>query len=187
MIDAGRGIGEAFTVTGAGPVAAMPGQDRDGELFDVPRDAFAAGLAAAIAEGLASGRPPPAGLIDVARACGFLELRPWPMTAQDWLQEVDPEGDIARLTAAEREELVEASGVRPERYLDVQFWSEGTAVMQDALDDGVAVDGPGAPFWARMAAPAEGARVDLDTRIEVVSFIRARMTVAGRWRDGGGT
>ena len=150
VVDAGRGIGEAFIVSGAGTVAAMPGQDGDEEMFDVSRDAFAAGLATAVAEGLASGRPPPAGLIDVARACGLPELRPWPMTAQDWLQEVDPEGDIARLTAAEREELVEASGVWPERYLDVQSWSEGTAVMQDALDDGVAVDGPSAAFWARM-------------------------------------
>ena len=36
---------------------------------------------------------------------------------------------------------------------------------------------------SQMAALAEGARMDLDTRIEVVSFIRARMTM----RDGGGT
>ena len=150
VFDAGRGIGEAFIVSGVGPVASMPGQDGDGELLDIPRDAFAAGLAAAIAEGLASGRPPLAGLIDVARACGLLELWPRPMTAQDWFQEVDPEGDIARLTAEEREELVEAIAAWPERYLDVQAWSEGTAVMQEALDDGVSGDGPDKAFWVRM-------------------------------------
>ena len=150
VIKAGRGIGEAFIVSGAGPMAAMPGQDGDGELFDVPRDAFEAAIAAAIAEGLESGRPPPAGLIDVVRACGLRDLRPRTMTARDWLEEVDPEGHIARLPAPERDELVEASAAWPERYPEVEAWSEGTAVMQQALEDGVSSEGLAAAFWVRV-------------------------------------
>ena len=67
VVDAGRGIGEAFD----GPVATIPGQDGEGQLFDVLRDAIEARVSATIAEGLEYGRRPPAGLIDVARACGF--------------------------------------------------------------------------------------------------------------------
>ena len=145
-----HGIGEAFIVSGAGALAAIPGQDGDAELFDVSRDVFEAGLSAAIAEGLASGRPPPAGLIDVASACGLLELRPRPMTAQAWLACVDPDGEILRLTAAEREALVEASADWPMRCLDVEYWSEGTAMMQDVLDEFASGNDLDEVFWSKM-------------------------------------
>ena len=103
-------------------------------MFDVTRDAIEAAFAAAIADGLDSGRPPPAGLLDVALACGMPELRPRRMTVRDWLKQVDLDGSIARLTAGEREELVTASAAWPGRYLDVEVWSEGTAVIQEMLE-----------------------------------------------------
>lgn len=99
VTDGRLGIGESFIVSGAGALAAMPGQDGDAELFHVSREVFEAGLSAAIADGLASGRPPSAELIDVALACGLLELRPRPMTTQDWLHCVDPDGETARRSA----------------------------------------------------------------------------------------
>ncbi len=145
-----RGIGEAFIVSGAGALAAMPGREGDAELFDVSRGVFEAGLSAAIADGLASGRPPPAGLIDVASACGLLELRPRPMTAQGWLACVDPDGEIPRLTAAEREALVEASADWPMRYLDIEYWSEGTAMMQEVLEEYVSGADLDEVFWSKM-------------------------------------
>ena len=150
VTDGRRGIGEAFIVSGAGALAAMPGRDGDAELLDVSRDVFEAGLSAAIAEGLASGRPPPAGLIDVASACGLLELRPRPMTAQGWLDCVDPDGETARLTAAEREALVEASADWPMRYLDIEYWSEGTAMMQEVLDEFASGNDLDEVFWSKM-------------------------------------
>ncbi len=145
-----RGIGEAFIVSGAGALAAMPGQDGDAELFDVSRDVFEAGLSVAIADGLASGRPPPAGLIDVASACGLLELRPRPMTAREWLSCVDPDGETAQATAAEREALVEASADWPMRYLDIEYWSEGTAMMQEVLEEYVSGAELDEVFWSKM-------------------------------------
>ena len=150
VTDGRRGIGDAFIVPGAGALAAMPGQDGDAELFDVSRDVFEAGLSAAIAEGLVSGRPPPAGLIDVASACGLSELRPRPMTAQEWMRRVDPDGEIARSTAAEREALVEASADWPMRYLDIEYWSEGTAMMQEVLEEFVSGNDLEEVFWSKM-------------------------------------
>ena len=151
-----RGIGEAFIVSGAGALADMPGQDGDADLFEVSREVFEAGLASAIAEGLASGRPPPAGLIDIASACGLLELRPRPMTAKEWLNCVDPGGEIAQLAAAEREALVEASADWPMRYPDIEDWSEGTAMMQEVLEEYVSGNELDAALWAKM----EGRRDD---------------------------
>ena len=150
VTDGRRGIGAAFIVSGAGALAAMPGQDGDAELFDVSRDVFEAGLSAAIAEGLASGRPPPTGLVDVASACGLLELRPRPMTAREWLSCVDPDGEIARATAAEREALVETSADWPMQYLDIEYWSEGTAMMQEVLEKYVSGAELDAVFWSKM-------------------------------------
>ena len=72
------------------------------------------------------------------------------MTARDWLEEVDPEGHIARLPAPERDELVEESAAWPERYPEVEAWSEGTAVMQQALEDRVSSEGLAAAFWVRV-------------------------------------
>ncbi len=156
VTDGRRGIGESFIVSGAGALAAMPGQDGDAELFDVSREVFEAGLSAAIAAGLAAGRPPPAGLIDVALACGMVELRPRPMTALDWLRCVDPDGETARLTAAERDALVEASADWPMRYLDVEYWSEGTAMMQDVLEEYVSGNELEAVFWSKMEQRRDG-------------------------------
>ena len=92
-------------------------------------------VAAALAEGLASGRPPPAGLVDVALACGMWELRPHAMTAQDWLSELDPDGEIARLPAVVREELIGGSAAWPEDYIVVVGWSEGTAILHEAMQE----------------------------------------------------
>ena len=63
----------------------------------------------ALAEGLAAERPPAAGLIDVALACGMWELRPRTMTARDWLSELDPNEEIAALPEPVREELIGGS------------------------------------------------------------------------------
>ena len=61
---------------------------------------------AAMAEGLALERPPAAGPIDVALACGVWESRPRVMTTGDWLSELDPNDEIAALPSPVREELV---------------------------------------------------------------------------------
>ena len=54
-------------------------------IIDTPWETFEEQVAAALTEGLALERPPPAGLVDVALSCGMWELRPHAMTVQDWL------------------------------------------------------------------------------------------------------
>ena len=72
------------------------------------------------------------------------------MTAQGWLAWVDPDGEIQRLTATEREALVEASADWPMRYLDIEYWSEGTAMMQEVLEEYVSGAELDAVFWSKM-------------------------------------
>ena len=50
--------------------------DGGNAMIAIPWEAFELQIAAALAEGLASERPPPTGLVDVALACGMWEVRP---------------------------------------------------------------------------------------------------------------
>ena len=59
------------------------------------------------------------------------------MTVQDWLAEVDSDGEIAGLAAAERDALVEESAAWPDRHFAVRGWSEGTALLHEAVEEGV--------------------------------------------------
>ena len=83
---------------------------------------------AAMAEGLALERPPAAGPIDVALACGVWESRPRVMTTGDWLSELDPNDEIAALPSPVREELVGDGAAWPNDYVVVKGCSEGAAI-----------------------------------------------------------
>ena len=80
-------------------------------------------------------RPPPAGLVDIALACGMWELRPHAMTVQDWLSELDPDDEIATLPAEVRDELIGGSAVWPDDYIVVRGWSEGAALLHEAIQE----------------------------------------------------
>ena len=107
--------------------------------LDVPFEAFETALAAALADGLAEGRPPPARLIDLAAVFGLSELRPGAMTARDWLAELDPGGAIAGLPDGERDRLIAHSTAWPNDRPILDTWFEGTALLDESLK---VADGP---------------------------------------------
>ena len=150
LIQPRRGFGDAYVINGESARNAIPALETDAHALEVPWEAFEPMLAAALADGLACGRPPPAGLIDVALACGIAAARPRKMTARDWLAEVDPQDAIAGLATTEREDLIKQSAAWPYRHAAVGSWSEGTALFQDALDEASATEDIEAAFWSRM-------------------------------------
>ena len=101
--------------------------------LDVPFEAFETELSAALADGLAEGRPPPARLIDVAAVCGLSELRPRAMTARNWLAELDPGGAIASLPGEDRDGLIGRSAAWPNDRPIMDTWFEGTALLDESL------------------------------------------------------
>ena len=133
QLKAGLGILEAFVAGGAPARKAMQNQEASHPVA-VPVDALHLLLTSAMAEGLADERLPPPGLIDVALACRLGELRPRPMTAVDWLAELDPEGEIAALPAAQREDLIVHSATWPKNYPETKYPAEGTTLYEDALE-----------------------------------------------------
>ena len=136
VTESGRGITQALVIPGMEAISGIAEPDGFDKMIETPWETFEEQVAAALAEGLALERPPPAGLVDVALACGMWELRPPAITARDWLSELDPNGEIAGLPAVVREELIGGSVAWPEDYIVVRGWSEGTTMLHEAIEEG---------------------------------------------------
>ena len=137
LLKAGHGVKDAYLVRDRETADAILSElARMSEVCSIDRasDALEPALSAALAEGLAEGKAAPAGLIDVARTCGFGTLRPQAMTVRDWVSRIDPGGEVARLPAAQRAELVERSRAWPLDHNLVKEWFEGTAIVDEARE-----------------------------------------------------
>ena len=177
LVKTGYGIKDAFVVSdedGDGPNQTMTEMELEAGALDIPWETVPATLAAALAEGLASGHPPSAGLLDVALACGLTELRPRPMTPRDWLAEVDPEGEIAALSVQKRGRLVNRSETWPDDHPIVETWYEGTAIFDEMLKEEHGPRQLEAALWAH-----------LETRREVwaLAMMRAAHILKAAGRD----
>ena len=153
VTEPGRGVAQAIVISGMEAIGELTGSESFDVLIETRWKTFEEQIAVALAEGLAEERPPAAGLIDVALACGMWELRPRAMTAGDWLSELDPNEEIAALPEPVREELIGGSAAWRDDYIVVKGWSEGTAVLQEAMDE--AGDGDGVK--GRVLRPAGAA------------------------------
>ena len=150
VTEPGRGIAQAILISGMEAIGELTGDESFDALIETPWETFEEQVAVALAEGLAAERPPAGGLIDVALACGMWEMRPRAMTTGDWLSELDPNDEIAGLPEPVREELVGGSAAWRDDYVVVKGWSEGTAVLQEAMDEAGDGDGVKTGFFARL-------------------------------------
>ena len=137
-------------ISGMETIGELTGSESFDALIETPWETFEEQVVAAMAEGLALERPPAAGPIDVALACGVWESRQRVMTTGDWLSELDPNDEIAALPSPVREKLVGDGAAWPDDYVVVKGCSEGAAILQEAMeeaDDGHRVK---AGFFARL-------------------------------------
>ena len=155
VTECGRGITQALVMPGMEAISEITEPDGFDKMIKTPWETFEEQVAAALAEGLALDRPPPAGLVDVALACGMWELRPRAMTAHEWVLELDQDGEIPALPAVVREELIGGSTAWPDDYIAVRGWSEGTALLHEAMQEGDDEDQVKAAFLARLETRRE--------------------------------
>lgn len=127
LLEEGAGVKDAYVVPCRGPT----GQDgilsqvvHGMDALDVSPDILQPALAAALADGIASGRPPAHGLVDVAEVCDLDDLRPEPMPVEAWIAHVDPEKSLAGPSARRFGRLVAASGEWPAAYRLIESWFE---------------------------------------------------------------
>ena len=155
VTESGRGIKQALMIPGIEAISEITEPDGFAKMIETPWETFEEQVAAALAEGLALERPPPAGLVDVALACGMWELRPRAMTAHEWVSELDQDGEIPALPAVVREELIGGSAAWPDDYIVVRGWSEGTALLHEAMQEGDDEDQVKAAFLTRLETRRE--------------------------------
>lgn len=135
LVKRGQGVKDAFRL----PVKTKAEQQQllaefgEVDMIAVDVDTLRQALAAAIAESLESSRPPAHGLVDVVESVGLTALRPVPTTPEDWLSLVDPDGGIAALPEAAREELLALSADWPSHYQTSDSWFEDTAELRKRL------------------------------------------------------
>ena len=139
VVKPGHGVTIVHIFRGDDALSTVSNLEDELGALDVPFEAFETALSAALADGLAEGRPPPAYLIDVAAGFGLSELRPRAMTARDWLAELDPGGAIADLPGGERDGLIRRSTAWADDRPIMDTWFEGTALLDESLK---AADGP---------------------------------------------
>ena len=148
LLKAGQGVKDAFVAGGDRAIYAVREQAEEAACSELAWEALEPVLAAALAEGLSAGQPAPPGLIDVAEWCGLAALRPRAMTARDWLSHVDPDGEVAGLTAHERALLIGASAGWAQAHPLTETWFEGTSVVAEALEGAGSLQQAEARLWA---------------------------------------
>ena len=100
----------------------------------VPLSWLEGSLAMALADGLAAGLPPAAGLIEVAELCGLDKLRPEAVTTEALIAALPVTDRIRGLSAQARGKLINASEGWWDRHEIVQSWFEESDHAHEVLE-----------------------------------------------------
>lgn len=105
------------------------------ETQDVPMSYLADAFAIAIADGLRTGHAPAAGLAEVVQVLGLTDLRPREATVSDIAKLMDPEGQLAALSAQGQGRLVTASAGWDAYYpMITESWYEDSDAITQAIE-----------------------------------------------------
>jgi hypothetical protein len=164
LIKRGHGVKDAFRL----PVKTKAEQQQllaefgEVDLITVDADTLQLALAAALGESLEAGQPPAHGLVDLVESVGLRALRPVLMTPGDWLNRVDPDGEIAAMPDAVREGLLALSEQWASDYQTPDSWFEDTADLRERLSAAKGKKKQEAVVWAYLnERRAEWARLFL--------------------------
>lgn len=149
MLKAGHGVKDAFLIPCASATeqkALMARVLEEVEAFDLPPPALAACLARGLGEGLALGRPPAPGMVDMAEIWGPEALTPQPFAAADILAALGPlPGPLSEAA------LIQSSSVWLDRFPHLHSWFEDTGPLREALSRARTEKGLEAAVWKHLA------------------------------------
>jgi hypothetical protein len=149
MLKAGHGVKDAFLIPCASATeqkALMARVLDEVEAFDIPPAAFPATLARGLGEGLALGRPPAPGTVDMAEIWGPEALTPQPFAAADILAALGPlPGPLSEAA------LIQSSSVWLDRFPHLHSWFEDTGPLREGLSRARTEKGLEAAVWKHLA------------------------------------
>ena len=112
LLKQGFGVKDAYVV----PCSSATEQKRliemllsEVDAWDVPLDYARQAFAMGLDDGLRSGHPPAAGLVDVAHELALTDLRPFPSNVTDIVGVMEPDGDLASMSPQAKGRLINAS------------------------------------------------------------------------------
>ena len=135
FLKTGFGVRDAFPVRGEEAADVPSLQLGEAGTFELEPGALEPALAAALADGLAAGVPPPPGLLDVFEACGLEALRPRPMTAAGLARAGSiPPAQSRAWQRTGRQELLEGTCDRLREHGFEGYWYESPEFVEEALE-----------------------------------------------------
>lgn len=137
LIKQDHGVKDAYVVpcSSAGEQRRLlAGIEEETGALEVTPDYTGTALAAALADGLAHGMPPAAGLVEIARICGFTDVRPEVITTEQLVQDIDPEGGIRSKSPQARGRLINESEFWRDRFAIIESWFEESDALSHHLD-----------------------------------------------------
>ena len=133
----GHGVKDAYAVpcTSASEQKALISRiSQETGSVKVPLTWLEGSLAMALADGLAAGLPPAAGLIEVAELCGLDKLRPEAVTTEALIAALPVAERIRGLSAPAQGKLINASEGWWDRHEIVQSWFEESDHAHEVLE-----------------------------------------------------
>ena len=153
MLKQGHGVKDAFLI----PCGSATEQKTllarildEIDSIDLPPAALAAILARGLGEGLALGRPPAPGMVDMAEVWGAEALSPKPFGTADVLAALGPTPGPADDSA-----LIAASATWADRFSHLDSWFEDTGPLREALARARTDAGREAAVWKHFATRRE--------------------------------
>jgi hypothetical protein len=153
MLKQGHGVKDAFLIpcTSATEQKTLLARILDEiDSIDLPPAALAAILARGLGEGLALGRPPAPGMVDMAEVWGAEALSPQPFGTADVLAALGPTPGPADDSA-----LIAASATWADRFSHLDSWFEDTGPLREALARARTDAGREAAAWKHLATRRE--------------------------------
>lgn len=153
MLKAGHGVKDAFLI----PCASATEQKAllarildEIDTLDLPSAAVSGMLARGLGEGLALGRPPAPGMVDMAEIWGADALSPQPFATADILATLGPAPN-----PADDSVLIAASVTWADRFHHLDSWFEDTGSLREALARARTDAGREAAVWKHLATRRE--------------------------------
>lgn len=153
MLKQGHGVKDAFLL----PCASATEQKRllarvldEIETHVIPPEALSAALARGLGEGLALGRLPAFGMVDMAEIWGPESLLPTGSGAGEILAAIGAPQALADLSQATRRGLVQASADWPEHFDHLDSWFEDTGPLREAIGRARTEAGQATAVWKHL-------------------------------------
>lgn len=137
LLKQGQGVRDAYTIpcrSAKDQKAIMGRMAEEVAALSVTPDYVRRAVSIALADGLAQGRPPVPGLIEVARICGFTDLRPEPKSTSDLIAHLASTATVLALPPRQQGALILASEGWWDRHAIVESWFEESDEAHAVLD-----------------------------------------------------